>query len=302
MGSAAPGDNGDAIATAAADMTGAEFAFQLRSMRGWESADECAAGACHVGFAWHDGSTHDVHCVVLHQGEEGFHATVIVLQRKDSMGHWVEVMQWQSIPEGRTKLAVHCPAIPTVAYGQVDTCQGNGTSQECAVQCAAGYGTVEPKLRCVNGAWYVPECLEVGSMLRVVALAPNLIKPYWVVMHARLFTDAECTQAMEMNGAAFSSGEFVVKYASYHPKQIWDGSEETSWAAKEPCTPGSCYVGFRFAKKPAKDPKCVQVEHPKAKQYQATKVALEVLGAGGWEIAPPDVVVQLLPKPASQEL
>lgn len=149
-------------------------------------------------------------------------------------------------------------------------------------------------MKCINGAWFAPECLKVGSLLRVAALSPELIKPYWVVLDAALYENEDCTGVIQMDGQATSSGEYVIKYASYHPRNVWDGDAQTSWAASEPCTPGSCNFGFRFNEPPG-PVRCVRVTHPHGRNYQATSVRVDVLGASGWEELA-DVAVQLLPQ------
>ena len=103
-----------------------------------------------------------------------------------------------------------------------------------------------------------------------------------------------------MDGRPISSGEYTIKYASYAPVNVWDGNKDTSWAAAEPCTPGSCFVGFRFSVAPDQV-RCVRIEHPLGKQYHATEVVLEKIGANGWEQVP-DVHMRLLPQDRSEEL
>mmetsp|Transcript_62240 Transcript_62240/g.193148 ORF Transcript_62240/g.193148 Transcript_62240/m.193148 type:complete len:283 (+) Transcript_62240:372-1220(+) len=282
-------------------MTGAEYTFALRSPRGWESADTCAPGECHLGFEWSQ-SQGDVRCILIHQGEDGFHAGAITLQRRaQGSSKWLDEVTWSPVQAGKAKLALACPAAPAVERGRVADCRRSGErSGECALSCAEGFGSLEPSLRCIHGVWYAPECLPVGSLVRLVALAPELIKPYWVVLDAALFASADCTGPLPMDGLATSSGEYVIKYASYHPKNAWDGDASTSWASSQPCTPGSCHFGFRFRRPLAPPPRCVRVEHPQGRQYQATKVSVQTLGAKGWEELP-DVVVQLLPE-ENQEL
>merc|ERR1712151_1098984 len=119
---------------------------------------------------------------------------------------------WDSLDAGRTKLALACPHMPTVAHGDIKNCSlGDIQSQECTVQCNEGFGTLEPKMRCIRGAWYTPECLAVGTMLRLVAKAPEFIKPYWVVLDAALYASEDCTDVLRMEGTAISSGEYVIK-------------------------------------------------------------------------------------------
>lgn len=279
-------DNGAPLSTSSADMTGAEHVFMVKSMRGWESAEPCGPGACHLGFAWQGGLHREVKCLVIQQGEDGFHADAITLQRREpGASAWSDVVAWGGVPPGRSRLAVRCPSTPAFPRGKAEACQkgADALAGECGVRCDDGFAVVEPRLRCVNGVWYVPECVSIGSMVRLVAREPELMKPYWVVLDAALFADAECTEAIQMHGNAFSSGEYVIKYASYHPKAAWDGDKATSWASKEPCTPGSCHLGFRFGQPLASPPLCVIVEHPPGRQYHATSVSLEVLGAAGWE-------------------
>merc|ERR1719161_2906940 len=120
-------------------------------------------------------------------------------------------------------------------------------------------------------------------MIRLVAQTPELIKPYWVIMHVYIYADEACTDRIEIEpGQAISSGEYVIKYASYHPKNIWDGSKGTSWASSIPCTPGVCWVGYRFKAAPAKPVRCARIEHPEGERYQATRVIFETLAADGW--------------------
>jgi len=138
-------------------------------------------------------------------------------------------------------------------------------------------------------------------MVRLVAQAPELIKPYWVILDAKLYSDTDCSVQVAMRGDAFSSGEYVIKYATYGPSNAWDGKADTSWAAKEPCTPGNCYVGLSFRKPLQNPPMCLIVEHPEGAQYHATAVSLQTLGKSGWEEVA-DAVVRLLPDSKGEEL
>lgn len=299
---ASPNFTGDAFATAASDMTGAEHVFALRSPRGWESLDACETGSCHIGFSWTEDSV-DVQCILLLQGEAGLHAGAVTLQWQslDASGLWHDATTWRPVEAGKQKLSRSCPSKPTVFRGSVGECKSDGPrAEECAVTCDAGFGTLAPKLQCLHGSWYVPECLELGSLVRIVARTPDLIKPYWVILDAAFYTNEDCTGVLRMDGAAISSGEYVIKYANYHAKNAWDGDSTTSWASSEPCTPGSCYVGFRFRKAPEEPIRCVRVEHPRGTQYQASSISVEKLGTAGWEELG-QVAVQLLPE-AHQEL
>jgi len=294
-----PNETGTTLATEASDMTGADHAFALRSMRGWESVDACSAGQCYLGFTWFQSAS--VRCVLLHQGEPGFQANAITLEHKDpnSKDEWRSVVTWTPVEGTKAKLAIACPAAPAVAKAKIGNCDRQGDrDQQCQVTCNEGFGTVEPRLRCIHGAWYMPECLPTGSLIRLVALAPQLIKPYWVVLDAALFSSPDCTDVIRMNGQALSSGEFVIKYANYHPKNVWDSDASTSWASSTPCTPGICYLGFRF-RTPPPAVRCVRVEHPSGSQYHATEVAVETLGSTGWERLP-DVIVQIHPEPNNE--
>jgi len=298
---AEPNHTGVAFASEPSEMTGADYVYALRSPRGWESVDACSPGQCHVGFELNAGSVADVRCLLLHQGEEGLHADAVTLQHRVDTD-WVSVVTWKSVVSGKVKLALSCPPTPaSIENGRISDCQvEDERSQRCLVTCNAGFGTVEPSLRCIHGAWYFPECLPVASLVRLVARAPELIKPYWVVLDAKLFSDEECTQSIEMDGMPTSSGEYVIKYANYHPRNIWDGDASTSWASAEHCEPGSCHFGFRF-RQPLKVPiRCAKIEHPHGSQYHATSVAVEVLGSSGWEEAA-DIKLILLPE-ANQEL
>lgn len=293
---AEPNHTGVPFATNESDMTGAEYAFALRSPRGWESADFCPPYQCHLGFGFYTEGT-EVACVLMSQGEEGFHAEAITLQsRHGKSNKWVNVTTWRGVQAGKVKLARACPEVPTVRNGAVSDCkQDEDTSGTCSLSCNEGYGTVETQLRCIHGAWYAPECLALGSIIRLVAHEPELIKPYWVVLDASLYASPDCTNPLRTDGMAVSSGEYVIKYANYHPKNVWDGDPGTSWASSEPCTPGSCYFGLRFRELPGTPVRCVRIEHPRGRQYQATKVSVEALGKAGWEELP-DVQVQLLPE------
>jgi len=130
-------------------------------------------------------------------------------------------------------------------------------------------------------------------MIRLVAMKPENIKPHWVILHATLFEEEDCSNAIRMNGHSISSGEYVIKYASYHPKNVWDGSSDTSWASQDPCTPGSCWLGFRFTN-PHAGIRCIKIEHPERSQYWATEVLVQQLGATGWEDM--DVFVRFVPE------
>jgi len=298
---AEPNHTGVAFASEPSEMTGADYVFALRSPRGWESVDACSPGQCHVGFELNAGSHAEVRCLLLHQGEEGLHADAVMLQRLSGT-NWVDVLTWEPVESGKVKLALACPPAPaSIENGRISGCQAKSElSQSCQVTCKTGFGTVEPSLRCIHGAWYFPECLPVASLVRLVAHAPELIKPYWVVLDAKLFADQECTQSIEMDGMPTSSGEYVIKYANYHPRNVWDSDASTSWASAGHCQPGSCHFGFRF-RQPLKVPiRCAKIEHPHGAQYQATSVSVEILGPSGWE-EPPDIRLILLPE-ANQEL
>lgn len=297
---ARPNVTGDALGTAASDMTDAHHIFALRSMRGWESAGPCALGECHVGFAWYESQDAvEVQCLLLQQGETGLHAPDVTLQRKRGSS-WEDTMTWRDLQGGKVKLTLSCPSPPSLENGQVGECaEKDERSKECPVTCDEGFGTVEPRLQCIHGAWFVPECLRVGTLVRLVAQAPELIKPYWVILDAALYRRDDCTDVIRMDGRPISSGEFVIKYASYNPVNAWDGNKDTSWASSEPCTPGTCYIGFRFGT-PPDEVRCVRVEHPAGKNYQATSVTVQKLGASGWEEVP-GVTIRLLPQ-EKQEL
>lgn len=275
-----PNKTGTAFASAAAEMTDVDHAFNVRSHRGWESEDICEPGQCHLGFEFDD-DTVPVQCVILHQGED-LHTEGLSLQQRNDQGNWVEVVAWKPLGGGRMKLSRSCPETPQVANAQVLDCsREDERTQECAIKCNAGFGAIEPRLRCVHGAWFEPECVTVGTMARIVAQSPELIKPYWVVLDAKLYANSNCTDPVTMDGMPFSSGEFVIKYANYAPKNVWDSDPSTSWASKTPCTPKECYVGFRF--KTAPKIGCASVTHPEGQQYRATEISLEVLGESGWE-------------------
>lgn len=300
---ASPNNTGIALASEAADMTGGDFIFMPQTMRGWESEDKCAAGACHIGFAWNAGEPEpDVRCISMFQGEEGTHAAKLTLQKLEGTlegGTWMDVVTWRDVPAGRTRLAVQCPERPTVPRGIAGACQiSHPRAQECPLTCEAGHGTTEPRLSCINGVWYMPDCLPLGSMIRLLAVLPEQIKPHWVILHATLFEKEDCTGLIRMHGSSISSGEFVIKYASYHPKNVWDGSGDTSWASKDPCTPGSCWLGFRFTQVP-KVIGCVKIEHPSDSKYWATGVRVQKLGTKGWDDMP-EVFVQFVPEQRSE--
>lgn len=295
--SAVPNATGESFGTLASDMTEAVYVFALRSPRGWESVGPCAPGACHVGFAWWN-ETPDVRCLLLQQGETGLHADAVTLQRHNGgASAWLDVATWGPLEGGKVKLSLACPDPPSVPHGRVKDCRSDGArSGQCTVECDEGFGTVEPRLKCIHGAWYSPQCLALGSLVRVVAHAPELIKPYWVVLDAVLYSKEDCTDVLRMEGQAISSGEYVIKYANYHPNNVWDSDPSSSWASSEPCAPGSCYFGFRFQEPvPAGRIRCVRVEHPVGARFQATAVSVEVLGRRGWEKLP-DVAVRLLPE------
>ncbi|CAK0881026.1 unnamed protein product [Prorocentrum cordatum] len=101
-----------------------------------------------------------------------------------------------------------------------------------------------------------------------------------------------------MEGSAISSGEFVIKYASYHARNVWDKSSDTSWASNGRCSPGECWLGFHFKERP-RPVRCVRVEHPHGSEYHASVVKVEWLGQSGWE-EDPSVFVQLLPLPREE--
>lgn len=295
----APNHTGIALASDAADMTGADYIFMAQTPRGWESTDKCEKRACHIGFAWNaDQELPDVRCVSLYQGEEGTHAPKLTLQRLQGPlngGDWIDVVTWNEVQPGRTRLALQCPGMPSVPRARAAPCQiSNPRTQDCPLVCDDGYGTTEPRLRCINGVWYMPECLQVGSMIRLVAAKPESIKPHWVILHATLFENEDCSGLIRMHGSSISSGEFVIKYANYHPKNVWDGSGDTSWASKDPCTPGTCWLGFRFSQMP-KVIRCVKIEHPADSKYWATEVNVQQLAAAGWEDMK-DVFVQFVPE------
>eukprot|EP00746_Dinoflagellata_sp_MGD_P009838 gnl/MRDRNA2_/MRDRNA2_120122_c0_seq1.p1 gnl/MRDRNA2_/MRDRNA2_120122_c0~~gnl/MRDRNA2_/MRDRNA2_120122_c0_seq1.p1 ORF type:complete len:353 (+),score=62.20 gnl/MRDRNA2_/MRDRNA2_120122_c0_seq1:62-1120(+) len=286
-----PNATGTAFASAAAEMTDADHAFNVRSHRGWESEDICEPGQCHLGFEFFE-DTAAVECVILHQGED-LHAEALSLERRNDQGAWVEVVSWKPLGGGRMKLSTGCPEKPDVANAQVLDCRKEDKrTQECAIQCSAGFGAIEPRLRCVHGAWFQPECVPVGSMARIVAQAPQLIKPYWVVLDATLFANTNCSDPVKMDGMPFSSGEFVIKYANYAPKNVWDGDPQTSWASKTPCEPGQCFIGFRF--KAAPKIGCASVKHPEGDAYRASVISLETIGPSGWE-AITDATVEIDP-------
>jgi len=288
------GQTGEAFATAEAEMTGASHAFELKSHRGWESVEECKPGACHLGFRW--SSPVAVRCLLVHQGDLGFHASAIHLEaRSGDTDAWKRVVSWKPVEGGRSKLAMSCPERPPAVHeGHFGECKKDSArSQWCALTCSAGFGAVEQRAKCMNGVWYTPECLPVRSMLRVVAEEPALIKPYWVVLHATLYAAEDCTDVIRMDGTGISSGEYVIKYANYHPKNVWDGDSGTSWASSEPCTPGACWFGFRFRAAPPAI-RCVKLEHPEGSQYHADRVLVQQLGEQGWEELA-GVNVRLLP-------
>merc|ERR1712032_1381379 len=109
------------------------------------------------------------------------------------------------------KLALRCPAVPSVnlATVDVDGCRhADEHSSECDITCDEGYGAVTPVSKCINGAWFLPEYMPMGSMLRISAMGPSHIKPHWVILDAALYKDLDCTSEIEMKGQAISSGEF----------------------------------------------------------------------------------------------
>jgi len=291
-----PGQNGKVIATDSEEMTGAEFLFDYGSLRGWASAAPCDTDECRIGYEWHEDVV--VQCVKLVQGEEGLHADALALQWRDG-DVWRDLVRWSSVSAGKAQLALLCPAVPSVDRAVlVGTCKEHGPrSQDCVMQCIPGFGAVNPAMRCINGVWFKPQCLPEGSRMRVVAQAPETIKPYWVVLNAEIFEDTECVKPISMAGGPFSSGEFKVKYANYHPKNIWDHSADTSWASQGPCSPGSCHFGFQF-QNGATPFRCIKITHPDH-IHEATQVSVEVLGSSGWEEAA-DVVVQLFPLPKDE--
>lgn len=290
------------------EMTGANYVFALKSPRGWETSEHCDPGQCHLGFAWYK-ELAAVRCLILQQGETHFHAPSITLQRREgakgtSLGPgagWTDEVTWTAVDAGRSKLALSCPARPVLKLATVSDCQQQGPrSQECKVDCEEGYGTLEPRMRCVQGAWYTPECLPLGSLVRLVPETPRRLEPYWVVLDATLYSDEDCTSPIPMDGFAISSGEYVIKYASYHPKHVWDSNPETSWASKGPCAAsGPCWVGFRFRHYPGPI-RCAIVEHPEGEQYQASSLTVQTLGIAGWDKVS-DVTVRLMPQ-RKQEL
>jgi hypothetical protein len=296
---AVPNVTGEAMGSEASDMTDAMHVFALRSMRGFESAGPCAKGECNVGFEWNsDQGAMDVQCLLIQQGETGLHAGTLTLQKKHGE-EWQDVVSWSAVEGGRSKLAVACPSTPSFQNGVLGECiHQDDRSKVCPVTCSENFGAVDPRLQCINGAWFVPECLPVGTLMRVVAQAPERIKPYWVILDVALYRSSECTDVIRMDGSAISSGEYVIKYANYHAVNAWDGNADTSWASADSCTPGSCYIGFRFHK-PVHDIRCVRIEHPAGQQYQATQVTVETLGVSGWEQVS-DVTVRLLPQPRQE--
>lgn len=294
---ALPNRTGEAFATEAAELTGVEHAFNLRSARGWESVEVCEPGECHVGFTFAS-DVLAVRCLLLHQGEEGFHAGAVTLQRRDeaSGADWQDVATWEEVADGKAKLALACPPVPGVEHGTVAGCESEDErSAECRARCDEGYGAVDLTVRCHHGAWYTPQCLPVGSMVRLVPRSPALMKPYWVILDAALYESADCTGPIPMAGSPISSGEFVIKYASYHPKNAWDSDPSSSWASNGPCAPGGdCYIGWRFEAPLTQPVRCVRLEHPQGRNFQATSISVERLGPAGWEEIP-DVRVELLP-------
>ncbi|CAE7675724.1 unnamed protein product, partial [Symbiodinium sp. CCMP2456] len=286
---------GKAFGTEASELTTVEHAFMLNTPRGWEAAGSCPPRECHLGFSF--ATAQSINCLVVQQGDDGFHAPALALQRRDGEeAAWSEVTAWSSIGEGRSKLAVGCPDPPAVPSASVSACRSdNLLFQECRVACKEGFGTLETSMRCVNGAWFVPQCWPLGSLLRVVLEEPVLLKPYWVVLDANLFTSDDCTGPIKMDGVAISSGEFVIKYANYHPKNAWDKDPSTSWASKGECeAAGTCWLGFRFYANPG-PVRCVSLLHPPGVQYQARRISVQRLGRVGWEKAEP-VTVRLLPE------
>lgn len=302
---AIPGQTGEPFATEAAEMTGPEYVYNLRSPRGWESAGPCEIGECHVGFIWANATSSPVRCLVLNQGETSLHAEAVTLQHrslKDSVT-WEDVVTWRDVETGgRVKLALSCPSVPSLARGRVENCvKEDERHQTCEAHCDAGYGAMEQHIRCIHGAWYLPECMPINSMMRIAAQEPQHIKPYWVVLDVALYAKEDCTDVLVMDGSPISSGDFVIKYASYAAKNAWDGDSQTSWASSFECDPGACYIGFRFHSPPSVGSiKCARVVHPEGRTYQATEVSVETLGERGWEPMR-DVAIQLLPK-AKDEL
>jgi len=293
-------ETGVAFGTKAADMTAADYVFMLGSPRGWETEDICAVGESHLGFEFHKGPV-DVRCIVIHQGDDGFYAYSMALQSAASgSGPWSDVGSWSHLPSGKTKISLACPSVPSVPHAEVGACTHvDARSKECGFRCLDGFGTPGGEMvRCVHGAWYSPQCLPVGTMVRLVATAPERIKPYWVVLHAGLYASEDCTDEIRMEGSAISSGEFVIKYASYHARNAWDGSSDTSWASNERCSPSKCWLGFHFQERP-RPVRCVRVEHPHGSEYHASAVKVEWLGQSGWE-EDQRVLVQLLPLPREE--
>ncbi|CAE6936009.1 unnamed protein product, partial [Symbiodinium natans] len=201
---------GAAFGTEATELTSVDHAFMLNTPRGWEAAKECPPEECHLGFAF--ATARGVACLVLQQGDIGFHAPGLALQRRGAeVAEWTDVARWGSVSTGRSKLAIACPEPPTVTSAVVSDCHSeNGLFQECRVACSEGRGTLEPSMRCVNGAWFVPQCWPLGSLVRVVLDEPQRLKPYWVVLDAGLFASDDCSEPIKMDGVAISSGEFVI--------------------------------------------------------------------------------------------
>eukprot|EP00439_Symbiodinium_sp_Y106_P012170 s3744_g1.t2 len=153
---------GQAFGTEASELTTVEHAFMLNTPRGWEAAGSCPPRECHLGFSF--AAAQNVECLVVQQGDDGFHAPALALQRQDVEGAaWSDVTAWGSLGPGRSKLAVGCPDPPAVPSASVSACRSdNLLFQECRVACKEGFGTLETSMRCVNGAWFVPQCWALG--------------------------------------------------------------------------------------------------------------------------------------------
>jgi len=104
-----------------------------------ESEGSCKPGECHLGFSWNpDEQVPDVACVMLHQSDVGAHSTRITLQRLEGPledGRWIDVITWENVQEGRTRMAVACPAQPSVLHANTGACRtDNDRTKECPLE------------------------------------------------------------------------------------------------------------------------------------------------------------------------
>lgn len=289
--------DGEAFASPAADKTALELAFSSGGK--WKSAGACPAGECFFGFRWM--TEKNVRCILI--SHNVYPKPPEIILQKYISGAWTEVVTWVDRDISKN-LAVACPAAPSFEHGAPGTCrQHSAREQECDVLCDPGFGSTRRTMTCENGAWTVPICRESGSMMRLVAMEPERIEPFWTVLDVEMFEDTDCSTPIKAEGLALGSRNYVIKYASYHSSNAFDGDRRTSWSSHAACSPGECYVGFRFYTTPSRIG-CVIIHHPEGgehffmqagSQYRATKVSLEILRDNGWT-EEPDAAVHLYPR------